>query len=105
MIPTADGMLKMEMFIRRLEHRPYFISLFGENEYETVIRTILSSLNLILKNNYVEFNGITYLQINGTAMGQSCAVVYAVIYVYELECALVSSSPLLHSSFLWSLHR
>jgi hypothetical protein len=55
-----------------------------------IINTIIEALTIVLKNNYIQFNGKTYLQINGTAMGQSCAVVFANVFVYEIEADMVN---------------
>jgi hypothetical protein len=55
-----------------------------------IINTIIEALTIVLKNNYIQFKGKTYLQINGTAMGQSCAVVFANVFVYEIEIDMVN---------------
>jgi hypothetical protein len=42
-------------------------------------------LRWVLYNNVLKFNGKLYLQIRGTAMGNSCAVVFACIFMGMLE--------------------
>ena len=39
----------------------------------------------VLRNNVVEFNGKQYLQLQGTAMGTPCAVVFACLFMADLE--------------------
>ena len=39
----------------------------------------------VLLNNITEFNGKLYIQIRGTAMGSPCAVVFACIFVGQIE--------------------
>ena len=46
---------------------------------------ILSSIDLILKNNYFRFNGEIFLQISGTAMGTKMAPTYAILVMGFLE--------------------
>ena len=89
MIPTDDALKKIETFLRRPNSIQSLQNEFSTVNIEIIISTIIKSLTIVLKNNFIEFNGQTYLQINGTAMGQSCAVVFANIYVYELENELV----------------
>jgi len=90
MIPTDDALKKINNFLRRPKSIDYLQNEFSTVNIEIIISTIIKSLSIVLKNNYIEFNNETYLQINGTAMGQSCAVVFANIYVYELENEIVS---------------
>lgn len=51
---------------------------------------ILNTLELILFNLVIEFNGRYFLQTCGTAMGTPAAVVFAVIFMYDLEKKLVT---------------
>jgi hypothetical protein len=46
---------------------------------------ICALLYWVLTNNYVEFDGKCWKQIQGTAMGTPCAVVYANLYLHILE--------------------
>ena len=70
-INIADGLLKMEMFLR--EFSPDNCAL------------ILDLLNFILHNNFFEIEGLFYQQISGVAMGTPCAVMFSVIYIHFLE--------------------
>ena len=51
-------------------------------------------LTLILKCNNFEFNGVHYLQIQGTAMGTKMAPSYANIFMGHLEGQLLKAVPL-----------
>jgi hypothetical protein len=46
---------------------------------------ILALLQFVMLNDFVEFNGCIYLQINGTAMGTPCAVVFECIFMMNGE--------------------
>jgi hypothetical protein len=56
---------------------------------------IFSFLNMILRNNYFEFNSKYYLQISGIAMGTPAAVSIANIFMAEFEKDLIKSPHLL----------
>ena len=49
------------------------------------INVIRQTLQLILNNNYFEFNGKYYLQTHGTAMGTPVAPSYANLFMAALE--------------------
>ena len=89
MIPIDDGLVKMRRFLNRTANKQMLKTHYPSSNADHVIDTIIQALNIILRNNYIEFGGKVYLQLNGTAMGQSCAVVFANIYVYELEQDMV----------------
>ena len=72
-IPTRDGLIKLDNFLRRHYHA------------EDKIPFILSLAHWVLTNNLLEFNNEYYLQISGTAMGTPFAVTYACIFLAELE--------------------
>ena len=55
--------------------------------------------NLVLKNNYFEFNGNLYLQKQGTAMGTRMAPNYAIIYMHKIETELLQKTTLKPSFF------
>jgi len=50
---------------------------------------IMFFLEIILNNNFFHWNDKYYHQINGTAMGSACSVVYAILFLYQLERNLV----------------
>ena len=53
---------------------------------ETNLRILIVRLTQwVLKNNYMEFNKRTYLQINGTAIGTPLAVTYASLFMADIE--------------------
>lgn len=91
-IPTVDGLKRMRNFLNRPTVTAYLQRLWPGKPVALTIALIMRCFSLVLNNNYVEFNGKTYKQISGTAMGQPCAVVYAVIYVFELEQSLVQTA-------------
>ena len=49
----------------------------------------------VLTHNYLEFNGVTYRQISGTAMGTPFAVVFANIFLAFLEAEILREKPTL----------
>ena len=68
------------------------------------ISLITNLLTWVLKNNYVCFGTLTFLQISGTAMGTPCAVVLACIYVHVLEqeaLDIFRSTRRIHQDILW----
>ena len=94
-IPTDEGIKKVKQFLNRSSSKQYLTSIYpchqpGDIDY--VINIIIKAFDIVLKNNIIEFENKYYLQINGTAMGQSSAVVYANIYVYECDQDLVNQS-------------
>lgn len=74
-IPTKTGIA----FVRRfLAEQTNFIP-------TQMAEIMIQVLILILENNYLQFNGKFYHQINGTAMGTPAAVTFANIFMYLLE--------------------
>jgi hypothetical protein len=66
------------------------------NKYDTTgvnIQMIQKMLELILDNNYFEFDNEYYLQIHGTAMGTTMAVSYANIFMAALEENILKNAP------------
>ena len=66
------------------------------NNHDTTgvnIQMIRSMLELILENNYFEFNDKYYLQTHGTAMGTTMAVSYANIFMAALEEEILKNAP------------
>ena len=53
----------------------------------------LEATHIILTNNYFQFDGTSYLQIKGTAMGTKMAPVYANLTIGYLENKLYTSLP------------
>lgn len=53
-------------------------------------RLIMDLLRFVMNNSYLQFDGVTYHQIDGTAMGTATAPVYANIVVYMLEKPVVA---------------
>jgi hypothetical protein len=54
------------------------------------IDLILELSSWVLQNMYLSFDGISYLQTKGTAMGTPFAVVYAIIYLHFHESSVVN---------------
>ena len=56
--------------------------------------TLITLLEIVLKNNTFEFNNKCYIQLQGTAMGTRLAPAYANIFMSKLEEAILSATPL-----------
>jgi hypothetical protein len=52
---------------------------------------IMDLFQWVMNNNYCKFSDAIFKQIKGVAMGQPCAVVFAVIYLLQLEVDLLKS--------------
>ena len=52
---------------------------------------LIDLLEWVLRNTYMEFDGVIYRQIQGTAMGSPVAVTYACIYMFELTGPVFAS--------------
>ena len=64
-----------------------FMNRYGDRIKDFNIPTdfVIKCLNLIMKKNIFRFGDTYWKQINGTAMGTSCAVNYAFLYMGLLE--------------------
>ena len=51
---------------------------------------LMSLLHWVLTENYCTFNGLTYLQLKGTAMGTPVAVTYSNIFLYGIEFPIIT---------------
>ena len=71
-IPTTEGLL---VFKKSISHH------FPPHK----TKIIMSVAELILRNNFLSFNNAFWLQIKGTAMGSNFAVVYACLFLSQLE--------------------
>ncbi len=91
-IPTMVGLEMIKRFLYRDKSQLYLKYIFSNLDIHYIISIILKCFSLILKNNIVQFLDEYFIQINGTAMGQSCAVVYANIFVFEIEYEPISLS-------------
>ena len=54
-------------------------------ENHCTLKTFCDLIHIILTNNNFTFNGVHYLQIQGTAMGTRMAPLYANIFMDKLE--------------------
>jgi len=52
---------------------------------EAEVSLLTALLTFVLNNNWFTFGTLKYRQIKGTAMGTPCAVMYADIYIHQLE--------------------
>ena len=57
----------------------------SSNISDKEINFIMDLLIWIMENNYYKFSDTYFRQLKGVAMGQPCAVVFAVIYLLQLE--------------------
>ena len=55
--------------------------------------------DLVLSNNFFEFNGDFFKQIRGTAIGTKCAPSYAILFLAALEEKLLGQSQ--YKPWLW----
>ena len=55
------------------------------NTHQPDTNVLVSLLEIILKNNTFEFDGKVYQQLLGTAMGTTCALSYANLFMGRLE--------------------
>jgi hypothetical protein len=64
--------------------------------YEKKWLMICDILNWILKNNFFSFQGNTFVQIKGTAMGTNCAPTFAQIFlgIFEWKHIYIKNEPL-----------
>ena len=61
--------------------------------------TLVELANLVLTNNFFEFNGNFFKQIRGTAIGTKCAPSYAILFLAALEERLLEESQ--YKPWLW----
>lgn len=77
------------------------------NEFSTLIKITACETNQfielvqwVLENNYFEFDGTVYKQIQGTAMGTPMAVVYANLVLYTIEKSLINVRNTLYFRYI-----
>lgn len=90
-IPTNDGITLFSQFVHN--------NIADSNKCSFYIRL----LEIILKNNYLQYNDKYYHQTNGTAMGTPAAVVYANIFMFMIENRVIeqfSSTIILYKRYL-----
>lgn len=68
-------------------------ALLSANHAITMVETVCDLIDLVLKNNYFEFNKELYLQIHGTAMGTKMAPSYANLFMGKLENDMLNGYP------------
>ena len=74
----------------------------ADGNYEVSTNSILTALNLCLKNNYFVFNKKIYKQIHGVGTGVKLAPSYACLGLGKYEEVVFSSDqPLLEKILLW----
>ena len=78
-IPTKGGIKMVIDYLKRKNFQNW--------------KMIEDALNIILLNNYFTFNDKWYYQKDGTAMGTPCSVVYAVIFMCNLEERFLKLCP------------
>ncbi|XP_059072297.1 uncharacterized protein LOC131873359, partial [Cryptomeria japonica] len=89
-IPMNAGLSALKAMVTK------FFVLHGINL--RLVEMIYLLAELVLQYHFLEFDGIVYQQIRGTAMGSNFAVVYACLFLCHLEFSLsstVDTSPLL----------
>jgi hypothetical protein len=71
--------------------RDYILHTNSITPHET--NFLMDLLAWVMKNNYIKFSDCYFLQLSGAAMGTPVAVVFAVIYLLQLEFILLSTIP------------
>ena len=75
------------------------VSLDGREDKSVSTNSLVELAELVLKNNFFEFNGSYFQQLRGTAIGTKCAPSYAILFLAALEEKLLEESP--HKPWLW----
>jgi hypothetical protein len=83
-IPQKKGIAAVKEFLR-LHAQGSPDPKFRLEEKEASM--VLSSLQFVLENNYFTFEGETFHQVIGTAMGTNCAPSFASIFLHQYECS------------------
>ncbi|XP_057836802.2 uncharacterized protein LOC131047025 [Cryptomeria japonica] len=89
-IPTSAGLFALKTLVSK------FFAPRGINQQ--LVDMICSLAKVVLQFHFLEFDGVFYKQIRGTAMGSNFAVAYACLFLCHLEEVLFSSmdsSPLI----------
>ena len=76
---------------------------FYKNSPPIPTRFVREMLQLILKENSFQFNGKSYLQTHGTAMGTNMAVAFANIFMSAIETEIIrlsSNKPLVWKRYI-----
>ncbi|XP_057832304.2 uncharacterized protein LOC131042973 [Cryptomeria japonica] len=82
-IPTPAGLAALEEMVS---------DYFRENSFDSrLVDLIVRLATLVLTFHYLDFDGFTYKQVRGTAMGSNFAVVYACLFLCHLENRLFAS--------------
>ena len=64
-----------------------------------IIEPLSKLVDLVLKNNFLEFNASYFQQLRGTAIGTKCAPSYAILFLAALEERLLEEAQ--YKPFLW----
>ena len=70
------------------------VSLDGREDKSVSTDSLVELAEVVLKNNFFEFNGSYFQQLRGTAIGNKCAPSYAILFLAALEEKLLAESPL-----------
>ena len=64
----------------------------SRNDQSVSTESLVELADVVLKNNFFEFNGAFYHQLRGTAIGTKCAPSYAILFLADLEEKLLRDS-------------
>ena len=64
----------------------------SRNDQSVSTESLVELADVVLKNNFFEFNGAFYDQLRGTAIGTKCAPSYAIFFLADLEEKLLRGS-------------
>lgn len=73
-IDTALGLRQVQRFLAEFSNWPLYQQMF-----------VMELLTIVMENSYLQYDGVVYKQVDGTAMGTNVAPPYADIVVFMLE--------------------
>lgn len=93
-IPIQYGLIAVRVTLLR------FVSVRSDIIEACDIDLVVELLNWVLRNNYLQYMGIIYKQLTGTAMGTPVAVMFADIVLSYLERPCLLYRPLYYRRYL-----
>ena len=75
------------------------VALNGREDQSVSTSSLVELADLVLKNNFFEFNGSYFQQLRGTAIGTKCAPSYAILFLAALEEKLLEEAQ--YKPFIW----
>ena len=66
----------------------YFVKEYSHSKFKYTENDIISMVNFLIDNIYVEFGGVMFQQTIGIPMGTNCAPLLADLFLYTYDCGL-----------------